>query len=118
MMAQTLKELSELGFSPINSLLIVGLAAFAAYAKKLISDQDVLRENWHADTRKQMEKVEVKVVALERNREEDRKRIDECEDDRQSLNAQVKRMAEDIATFKDCTYVECPFRLKRKIHQL
>lgn len=120
MIAQTsiIKELAEIGFSPISSLLILGIFAAVAYIKSQVAAQNTLRESWHTDTRHQMEKVEEKMNALEKSRDEDRKRIDDCEDDRKNLNAQVKAMAADIVAFKDCSYLDCPFRLKRHNHQL
>jgi len=104
-----LRDLYELGFSPLNCLLLIVIIGLITYIKVQIGSQNRIRESWHSDTRRQMTKLEVKVDALEKSREDDRKRIDECETDRSGLNLQIKALVEELEVFKTCAMRNCPF---------
>jgi len=113
-MTEILKDLMALGFTPLNALLILAGWGLVAYLKNQLATQNTLRESWHADTRKQVENMEEKMGSLESARESDRKRIDDCEDDRKGLNERVKALTDEVATFRDCDMPDCPFRKRRK----
>lgn len=116
MIAQTalIKEFTDLGFSPITSLLLVALIAVVAYLKVQLSTQNTIRENWHTETRELVTKSENKIKSLEDDRTADRKRIDLCEDERNDLKTKVKALTDEVQYFRECEVTECPFRKRRK----
>lgn len=81
----TIKELLELGFTPLNGLLILALVMGWRVFQSKDSAQTKAREDWHADTRKQLDEVKAHTV--------------ECEKDRARLNA---------ALLTRCPRSDCP----------
>jgi len=105
-----MKEMKALGFTPMNILLTFGIVAVALYLKSYITSDRRNRETWHKDTRKQVTTLQDTVINLTAERMMDKRRIDDCEDDRQDLHAQVKVLADYVARFESCSQTRCPFK--------
>lgn len=113
-MIQILKDLQNLGFSPVSSLLLLGILAVWRWAavrdrkgedamQAQLAAQDRYREAWHADTRAQVDEVKVEAKEL-------RGHVEECNEDRVKLSKKIGTLETDVARMKACPHVECPVR--------
>jgi len=90
-MHETVKVLQDIGFSPLN--IVLALAVLALW-KLLISrdkKQTTDREEWHAETRAQVDKLEEHTKV--------------CDEDRAKLKGQVELLS------RSCHRKDCPRRL-------
>ena len=91
-MQETIKFLYEIGFSPLNIVLGIGIVVLWRLGISRDAKQTADREEWHAETRKQVEKLEA--------------HTQECNDDRIKLKAQMEILS------KPCVKPDCPRRLQ------
>jgi septal ring factor EnvC (AmiA/AmiB activator) len=111
----TLKELIQMGFSPIVALVIVavivlwgslcGVVVFM-YRSQLnerkatssaSEERDKLRAAWHAEVEERLDESEQKHK--------------QCEDDRTELRNELGEVKHDLDRIKRCPKSDCPMRL-------
>ena len=105
-------DLIKFGFSPLSSLLLAGIITLLLYIKNAFHKQETMRIEWHNETREQVEQATLKVSELESKREEDQAHIIECNQHRQQLQTEVKRLVEQIGEFQRCPVETCPNKRK------
>lgn len=114
---QHLKDLIQMGFSPMVALVIVAmivlwgtLCAVVVYMyRSSITERnkrDQIREAWHADVEKKYETV---VTRLDSSEEKHKA----CEDDRTELRDELDDVKTDLERIKRCPRQNCPMRLPR-----
>lgn len=112
---QHLKDLIQMGFSPMVALVIVAiiilwgtLCAVVFYVHrsqireredrdKLLAERDKLRAQWHADIEERLTSSEAKHQA--------------CEEDRSELRTEIDQVKNDLDRMKRCPRRDCPMRL-------
>lgn len=95
----TLKDLIDMGFSPTASMAII--AVLALYARQVLNEkkQNRVREEWHTETRSRVDDMQG--------------HIEECNDDRLLLKAQVATLKERTDILSRCPIEACPSRPRR-----
>lgn len=91
-MPSFLKDLIALGFSPLNCVLMGGLAVLWRVMTAKDDKQTADREAWHADTRAQVAELKGHVVA--------------CDKDRQELRMEQAKLEERLS--RRCPRKDCP----------
>jgi choline-glycine betaine transporter len=90
-MNETVKVLQEIGFSPLNIVLVLAVIALWKLLISRDKKQTNDREAWHAETRAQVEKLEAHTKA--------------CDEDRAKLKGQVELLSQS------CQMKDCPRRV-------
>ena len=65
---QLLKELSDLGFTPLNCVLLVAVVAIWKLSAHKDKKQTETREAWHAETRQRIEDMQGHVEKCDKDR--------------------------------------------------
>ncbi|MES2995915.1 MAG: hypothetical protein V4733_03805 [Verrucomicrobiota bacterium] len=111
-----MKELIDIGFSPIAAMLIAALVVLAGVIRKIYTTAETRREEmekriledrekWHGETRSQLNEAMQRIAAGEA-------RHDECEKDRDKLHGEVGSLRDRVTRFERCSKgAECPMRL-------
>jgi choline-glycine betaine transporter len=90
-MNDTVKVLQEIGFSPLNIVLVLAVIALWKLLINRDKKQTTDREAWHAETRAQVEKLEAHTKV--------------CDEDRAKLKGQIELLS------RACQRKDCPKRL-------
>lgn len=99
----SLEQLQGLGLTPLNVILVYGLIHLLAFTKGQMSRQDSLREDWHDETRKKVEKISIEYgQAIEGLRQ--------CELVKTQQTFQIKALEDELSDFRGCPSISCPFR--------
>ncbi len=96
-MHELIQRLYDAGFTPLNIVLII--AVIVIWRRSVAQDrkQTRTRENWHRETREQVEAL--------------KGHIKECDDDRKKLTSQQQELRDQVTRLKCCPKVDCPLRL-------
>ena len=105
---QHLKDLIDMGFSPMIALVIVvvmvlwgTLCAVVVYNHRSQlrerNERDKIRAAWHADIEKRLDSSEAKHQA--------------CEEDRSELRSEIDSVKQDLNRMKRCPRRDCPMWL-------
>lgn len=108
MNVQLLKDLIEMGFSPMVALVIVGLVvlwlALCGVVVFMYRQQnaergarDKIRDAWHAEIDARLKVSELK--------------HEQCDKDREKLHGDVRDLRARISRFEKCPRKDCPMRL-------
>lgn len=91
-----IKGLYEVGFTPLNIVLVLGLCA--VWRSSIVKDrkQTKDREAWHDDTRSQVAELKIHTAA--------------CEEDRKDLNRRVESLSVRVESVARCPRKDCPMR--------
>lgn len=96
-MQDILKPFIDLGFTPLNCVLAMGLITIWRMSITKDKKQTEDREAWHAETR-----AEVNVL---------KGHVDECDDDRERLRIDHTLLKERFDRVSRCPRKDCPMRL-------
>ncbi len=97
-MNPTLQSLIDLGFSPMNAILIAAILALWANAKRREKADDAARKAWHAETREEVAKLNVHVTT--------------CQSERTEQAVQIGILKGRVDEISRCTIEACPLRRK------
>jgi len=95
-MAELFKALTDLGFSPLNCVLLGAVLVVWRVLKAKDEKQTADREAWHAETRKEVEEMKGHVRS--------------CDDDRQELRRDQTLLKERLDKVTKCPRKDCPMR--------
>ena len=90
-MHETIQKLYEIGFTPLNIVLIIAVIALWKVSNSKDKKQTTDREKWHEETRAQVEKLEAHTKV--------------CDDDRAKLKGQIELLS------RSCPRTDCPRRI-------
>lgn len=96
-MPDLIQRLHDAGFTPLNIVLVVAVVAVWRLSVTKDRKQTRTREEWHKETRKEVETLRGHVKA--------------CDDDRQALRAEQVQLREQVTRLKCCPKADCPLRL-------
>jgi len=94
---QIFKQLYDLGFTPLNCVLIIGLITVWALALRKDRKQTQTREEWHAETRQRIEDMQG--------------HVEKCDKDRARLREGQARLEGRIDQMSRCPIQGCPSSL-------
>jgi hypothetical protein len=97
------EDLRALGLTPLEILTIGALLGLIAWIKKREATRDLLRQQWHDETRATVRVLETRVAATET-------KADSCERDRHELHRKVDSLRESVRRFQACPSHDCPMR--------
>lgn len=90
------KQLYDLGFTPLNCVLLIGLLAIWRLTGKKDKKQTEVREEWHAETRQRVEAMQG--------------HVEKCDKDRTLLREKQAKLEERIDQMSRCPLPGCPNR--------
>ena len=93
---QLFKQLHDLGFTPLNCVLIIGLITVWALAGRKDKKQTQTREEWHAETRQRIEDMQG--------------HVEKCDEDRANLREAHAELKGRIDQMSRCPLSGCPNR--------
>lgn len=93
---QLLKQLYDLGFTPLNCVLIMAILAIWKLSGHKDKKQTQVREEWHAETRQRVEQMQG--------------HVERCDDDRKKLRDKQAKLEGRIDQMSRCPIPECPNR--------
>jgi uncharacterized membrane protein (DUF106 family) len=91
-----LQELINLGFTPLNTLLLAAIIIGGRVVKVLHTKQTTDREAWHTETRQRIDLMQL--------------HIDACDRDRNQLRWDMAQLQVQMNQPPNCTKGDCPLR--------
>ena len=99
----TLEQLRAIGLTPLEILTVLAMLALLRWIKAREATRDKVREDWHAETRSVVAKLESRVATTEQKAES-------CEKDRNELHRKVDGLRDSVRRFQACPSQSCPMR--------
>jgi len=95
---QLFKQLYDLGFTPLNCVLIIAVIAVWKMTGKKDKKQTEVREEWHAETRQRVEAMQG--------------HVEKCDEERANLREAHAKLEGRLDQMSRCPVNECPNRAR------